>query len=146
MPLVLVCTVASAQGASVSTTELRVVSGDGNPVLSDGFESDLNHAPVLDPAASPALAPIDEDSPGPGGPVGDVSGASALLLAADSNHRVYFQPIPDFAGDIPTALTFRAWAQTSGIDGSLASTVPNGGTTAFSVDTDTASLTLTPAQ
>ena len=65
--------------------------------------------------------------------VGAVSGASALLLAADANTRLYFQPTPDFAGTVTNAITFRAWDQTSGSNGaSGVSTSPNGGTTAFS--------------
>lgn len=76
--------------------------------------------------------------------IGAVSSSSARLLAANSNNRIYCQPSPDFNGTVATAITFRAWDQTSGTDGGLASTAVNGGTAAFSTATDTASLTFTP--
>jgi uncharacterized delta-60 repeat protein len=75
--------------------------------------------------------------------VGSVSDSSALLLAADADNRLYFNPTPDFNGPVTSAITFRAWDTTSGADGaSGVNTVPNGGTTAFSVATDTANLTV----
>src|SRR5439155_23524037 len=74
--------------------------------------------------------------------LGTVSEASARLLAADGDNRLYFQPNANFNGTIASAITFRAWDQTSGVDGNLANTSANGGTTAFSTATDTASLTI----
>jgi hypothetical protein len=76
--------------------------------------------------------------------VGAVSDSNARLLAADANTRIYFQPNANFNGTIANAITFRAWDQTSGANGGLASAVSNGGTTPFSVATDTAGLTVTP--
>ncbi|MGH6693154.1 MAG: DUF2341 domain-containing protein, partial [Gammaproteobacteria bacterium] len=79
-------------------------------------------------------------------PLGLVSGASALLLAADANTRIYFQPAPAFTGTVANAITFRAWDQTSGGNGDAGvDTTTNGGTTAFSIAIDTASITVTPA-
>ena len=52
-------------------------------------------------------------------------------------------PTPNFNGNLATAITFRAWDQTTGTDGTLVSTATNGGTTAFSTATDTASLVVT---
>ena len=46
------------------------------------------------------------------------SDTSARLLAADANNRLYFQPTANFNGTLATAITFRAWDQTSGTDGS----------------------------
>jgi VCBS repeat-containing protein len=74
--------------------------------------------------------------------VGAVSDASALLLAADANTRVYFQANSNFSGTVSDGVTFRAWDQTSGTAGTTASTVTNGGSSAFSSATDTASLTV----
>src|SRR5262249_35099151 len=54
--------------------------------------------------------------------VGAVSNASALLLAADANTRLYFQPAANFNGTVSNAITFRAWDQTSGTAGTLADT------------------------
>jgi hypothetical protein len=76
--------------------------------------------------------------------LGSVSGASARLLAADSTTRIRFVPAANFAGTVPTAITFRAWDRTSGSNGGTANTNVNGGTTAFSVATETASITVNP--
>jgi len=74
--------------------------------------------------------------------VGAVSDASALLLAADANTRVYFQANSNFSGTVSDGITFRAWDQTSRTAGSTVSTVTNGGSSAFSSATDTASITV----
>ena len=74
--------------------------------------------------------------------LGAVTVKSARLLAADVPHAIYFQPNPSFYGTLLSAITFRAWDQTSGSNGSLANTTKNGGSTAFSTATDTASLTV----
>ena len=75
--------------------------------------------------------------------LGAVASNNARLLAADANTRLYFQPNADYSGTLASAITFRAWDQTSGTSGTLADTTSNGGTTAFSTATDTASLTVT---
>jgi VCBS repeat-containing protein len=72
--------------------------------------------------------------------LGTVSAGSARLLAADA--RIRFVPNLLYSGTITTALTFRAWDQTSGINGGLADTTLNGGSIAFSVVTETASLSV----
>ena len=77
--------------------------------------------------------------------LGAVSNTSARLLAAKATNRIYGQPAPSFNGTVSSAITFRAWDQTSGSDGGLASTATSGGTSAFSTATDTASLTVTGA-
>lgn len=75
--------------------------------------------------------------------LGTPAANSARLLAANANNRVYCHAVADQNGVYTSAITFRAWDQTSGTDGSVVSTTTNGGTTAFSVATDTASLTIT---
>ena len=75
--------------------------------------------------------------------LGAVSDASARLLAADASTRLYFQPNADYNGTLANAITFRAWDQTSGSNGTLADTSTSGGITAFSPLTDTAALTVT---
>ena len=72
--------------------------------------------------------------------LGAVTNASARLLAADANTRVYFQPNADYNGTLASAITFRAWDQSSGANGAVADASVNGGATAFSTATDTASL------
>ena len=69
-----------------------------------------------------------------------VSGASntnALLLASDADNRLYFKPNAGYYGTLSDAMTFRAWDQSSGLEGSYVSTAVNGGTSAFSTATDT---------
>ena len=75
--------------------------------------------------------------------LGSVSDANARLLSAEGNGRIYFQPTADYHGSNPNALTFRAWDQTSGLDGGTADTTTNGGNTAFSTAVDTAVITVT---
>ena len=74
--------------------------------------------------------------------LGSPTSASARLLAADATTHIRFTPNPGFYGAIQNAITFRAWDQTSGVNGGLADTTTNGGTTAFSTATETASLTI----
>ena len=64
--------------------------------------------------------------------VGAVSEASALLLAANADTRLYFQPNADFNGTVTNAISFLAWDQTSGTNGGIADVTTNGGSTAFS--------------
>jgi hypothetical protein len=78
--------------------------------------------------------------------VGKISNVKSLLLGAEANNRLYFQPEANFFGVISSAITFRAWDKSSGSDGTLSSTASNGGTTAFSSATDTASITVTMVQ
>lgn len=77
-------------------------------------------------------------------PVGAVSNASALLLAANANTRLYFQPNANFSGTVGSVLTMRAWDTTSGTAGNKVTTATNGGATAFSTATDTVSITVNP--
>ena len=63
-------------------------------------------------------------------PLDVVSDASARLLAADN--LVRFVPSPDWNGTLASALTLRAWDQTSGLPGERVSTAVNGGVSAFS--------------
>ena len=76
--------------------------------------------------------------------LGAVTNTTARLLAADATTRLYFQPNANYNGTMASAITFRAWDQTSGTNGGTADTSSNGGITAFSTATDTASLVITP--
>ncbi|MGN6369692.1 MAG: PKD domain-containing protein, partial [Phycisphaerae bacterium] len=77
--------------------------------------------------------------------LGAVANNNARLLAADANTRIYFQPNAGYAGTLGGAITFRAWDQTAGSNGGLTDTTSNGGSTAFSSATDTASLVVNAA-
>ena len=72
-----------------------------------------------------------------------VSDSSARVLRADSNTRIYFQSNADYNGTVEDAITFRAWDQTQGGNGTLQDASTNGGTTAFSSDSETADITVT---
>jgi VCBS repeat-containing protein len=74
--------------------------------------------------------------------VGAVTNSSALLLAADANTRIYFQGDSNFSGTVSDGMTFRAWDQSSGTAGTTVNTLTNGGSSAFSSATDTASITV----
>ncbi len=76
--------------------------------------------------------------------LGKVSNASARLLAADTATRIRFVPNPGFTGLVAPAITFRAWDQTSGANGGVGNATKNGGRTAFSSATASASITVTP--
>ncbi len=71
---------------------------------------------------------------------GSVSDSSARLLAANGTNRIYCKAGANENGPFPAALTFRAWDQTSGVDGATADVSTNGGSTAFSSVSDTALL------
>ena len=71
--------------------------------------------------------------------VGAVSGNSALLLRATDLLRF----VPDAQNADSANVTFRAWDQTSSSAGSKVDVSVNGGTTAFSTATETASITVT---
>ena len=75
---------------------------------------------------------------------GSPSNTIARLLASNVNTRVRFLPNANFNGTVNTGLTFRAWDQTSGTNGNTADPSTNGGTTAFSTATETASITVNP--
>ena len=72
-------------------------------------------------------------------PVGTVSQSSALLLPNNASLRY----TPNYSTGETASITYRAWDATSGTSGTLVNTTVNGGTTAFSSATDTASLTVT---
>jgi uncharacterized repeat protein (TIGR02543 family) len=72
--------------------------------------------------------------------VDSVSDSNALLLKADSNTRLYFQANDN--GTISDAMTFRVWDQSSGAVETKVDATINGGSTAFSLQVDTAAITI----
>jgi hypothetical protein len=73
--------------------------------------------------------------------IGSVAATSALLLAADAQTRIYFQPNNSLSAGT-ASVTFEAWDQTSGTNGSTANASINGGATAFSATSETASMAI----
>ena len=61
--------------------------------------------------------------------VGTVSQSNALLLVADSDTQLYFQPNANYNGTLAQAITFQAWDRTSGVEGARADASVNGGST-----------------
>ncbi|MCW2241407.1 FG-GAP-like repeat-containing protein [Azospirillum canadense] len=70
---------------------------------------------------------------------GTLSGTAALLLRTADFVRF----VPNTANGTTGSFTFRGWDRTSGSAGSTADTTANGGTTAFSAASDTATITVT---
>jgi hypothetical protein len=75
-------------------------------------------------------------------PLGEISDTAARLLAADAATRLRFVPAADFAG--AAEIGFRAWDQTSGVNGALADPGAGGGAGAFSAETGTATIVVRP--
>ncbi len=70
--------------------------------------------------------------------VGSVSAADSLLLKPDAELRYQ----PDSVNGETASVAYRAWDQTTGVEGTTASTLPNGDTTAFSATQNTATLSV----
>ena len=70
--------------------------------------------------------------------IAPVSGSSALLLRSTDMIRF----VPDGLNGTTADFTFQAWDQTSGAAGTRADASVNGGTTAFSTATETATITV----
>jgi len=70
-----------------------------------------------------------------------VSDANALLIRSDGDNRLYYQPNSGTGGtSINSAVTFRAWDQSTGTEGAYVNASTNGGTSAYSSATDTISM------
>ena len=72
-----------------------------------------------------------------------VSASSALLLPRDAQLR--YTPVTTPVNNETATITFRAWDTTTGSPGGTADTTANGGATAYSTATDTASLLVNDA-
>lgn len=72
---------------------------------------------------------------------GSPSESTARLLSTDA--LVRFVPAANFNGTVNPGLQFRAWDQSSGLSGIVADTSSNGGVTAFSTASTSASITVT---
>lgn len=72
-------------------------------------------------------------------PVGAVADNNALLLRGPD--RIRF--VPDGKNADTASISYRAWDQSSGSAGQKATTTPNGGSSAYSLATDTATINVT---
>ncbi len=68
---------------------------------------------------------------------------TARLLGADANTFVRFVASPNWSGTVTNGLMFKAWDQTSGLAGDMASVALTGDPTAFSVASTSASVLVT---
>src|SRR5262249_54716508 len=126
------------RGTAVSTI---LASGGGNPIIDVGA------------SAQPGIAIIGTDeklgtwyfSRDNGVHWTRLKGASvtrAWLLDTGPGTRIRFVPRPGLhRGSIPHGIVFRAWDGTTGKPGTRADTTVSGGTSAFSVMTDSAGIT-----
>jgi VCBS repeat-containing protein len=74
--------------------------------------------------------------------MGSASDEAAILIPADAQSRLYYQPNADFNGTIADAITIRAWDRTPGEVGVPVEIDSTGGATAFSSATDTVAITV----
>ena len=126
----------------------------------------VNDAPVLTPA-TPSLTTITEDDTSNGGDLvsaivgssisdvdsGALEGIAITGLASGNGTWQYdvgggwtavgAVTITDGQNADSATVTYRAWDQTSGVAGTKVDVSTNGGTTAYSTATDTASITVT---
>lgn len=130
----------------------------GNGTLVIGIVSSTGDDPITDPDPDPlegiAVVAVDNrhgtwqyslDDGGNWHVFGTPSETAARLLAVDAVTRVRFVPNPDFNGAVAPGMTFHAWDQTDGDNGSTADVSTNGGMTAFSTAVDTTSIAVIPA-
>ncbi len=73
---------------------------------------------------------------------GAVSTNSATLLTAAAGTYIRFVPNTNFIGTVSPAITFQAWDQTSGAEGSSADATTSGGSTAFSSASASSAITV----
>lgn len=71
-------------------------------------------------------------------PIGTTGNTNARLLAADANTRIRYRPNAGFIGEAKIA--FVAWDRTTGANGGVANVTQRGGTTAYSLAYDYASI------
>ena len=71
-----------------------------------------------------------------------VSDTNALLLSSDSVARLYFRPNANYNGTMSNAISFRAWDQSAGTNGSYVDTSNPTISNSLSVNSDTASLVI----
>jgi hypothetical protein len=74
--------------------------------------------------------------------MGAVGPTSARLLLVNDATRIRFVPVPDFAGELPTGLSFRAWDGTAGATGDLLSFISGGGSSSLSDQVETVRVTV----
>jgi uncharacterized delta-60 repeat protein len=72
------------------------------------------------------------------------STTNELALLLGPNDKIRLLPFGDLNGTVNDAITFRAWDQSTGVAGQYSIITATGGGTAFSSDSGTAGITVTP--
>lgn len=125
--------------ASAGQTVASIIASAGGDRITDPDTGALEGVAITALASGNGTWQYSINAGGSWNNVGSVSSSSALLLRSTD----YVRFVPNAITGTTASLTFRAWDQTSGSAGSNADTTSNGGTTAFSSSTETASLTVT---
>ncbi|MDA8746384.1 Ig-like domain-containing protein, partial [Rubripirellula amarantea] len=120
-------------------TVAQILASDGGSPISDVDSGSVDGIAITARNNGPGIWQYSTDGGTNWSNVGTVSDSSALLLR--STDLVRFEP----NGENGTTkdFTFRAWDGTSGTAGNKVDASTNGGTTAFSTDTETASIVVT---
>ena len=121
-----------------------IASGAGGDPITDADFGALEGLAIIAVDNSKGTWQYSTNGRAPWTPFGSPSASSALLLASDANTRIHFMPNLNFNGTVNPGITFRAWDQTSGSNGSITNTTTHGGETAFSTATETARITVNP--
>ncbi|MFO1019690.1 MAG: cadherin repeat domain-containing protein [Planctomycetales bacterium] len=132
----------SSVGTSIK--DLIASTSLGNNYITDADTADPKGLALYSAPSSGGNWQYSLDNGGTWTTISGVSQTNALLLAADAagNTRLRFVPLTNFNGT--RKVYFRAWDQSSGSNGGFADVTTNGGTTAFSVKADSATITVTP--
>lgn len=128
--------------ANSGTLVSAIIANAGGNAITDADAGALEGIAIIGAATGNGVWEFSTNNGFTWSAIGNPSVAAARLLAADSATRVRFVPSLDFNGTIESALTFRAWDRTSGANGDTADTTSNGGKSAFSTATETASITV----
>ncbi|GAA0682052.1 hypothetical protein GCM10009104_03560 [Marinobacterium maritimum] len=124
-------TLTVAEDAAAPTGAVGSLLGDFTGGISDADGGALKGIAVTGIDSSKGTWYYSLDDGATWSEVGAVSETSALLLADDGSTRLYFQPTPNFNGDVASGLTFKAWDRTEGTAGTKVDTTPADATSSY---------------
>jgi hypothetical protein len=131
-----------AAASNTGTLVSAIIASAGGDRITDADAGALEGIAVIAVVNTNGTWEFSTNNGGSWTAFGSPTGAAARLLASNASTRVRFLPNANFNGAVNPGITFRAWDQTSGANGGTANTSPNGGSTAFSTATETASITV----
>ena len=136
-------TIAEDAVANAGTLITDLIASAGGDRITDVDGGALEGIAVIAADTTNGVWEFSTNNGGAWTALGSVSGTSSRLLASDTQTRIRLVPATNFNGTIATAITFRAWDQSTGTNGTTADASTNGDTTAYSTATETASLVVT---